>query len=114
MKLDKDFWSKQILIAEFMAIAGFVICTVWFLVVPVFFYPNAEINLHAFTKAAGLEPITCINNDSDRDWNLSCTAKNKDRLIAISCGYMPWAKGCKINFGQLNQATPVQFSLFKE
>jgi hypothetical protein len=114
MKLDKDFWSMQILIAEVLAIAGFVICAVWFLVVPVVFYPNAEANLETFTHSAGLEAIACINGDSDRDWNLSCTAKNKDRLVAISCGYMPWSRGCKINFGQLNQSPPVQFSLFKE
>jgi hypothetical protein len=114
MKFDKDFWSMQILIAEVLAIAGFVFCTVWFLIVPVFYYGNAESNLHEFTTVAGLEPIGCINNDSDRDWNLSCTARNKDRLVAVSCGYMPWSKGCKINFGQLNQSPPVQFSLFKE
>ncbi|MEB3293172.1 MAG: hypothetical protein VKJ24_08420 [Synechococcales bacterium] len=69
--------------------------------------------LQEFSKAAGLEAISCINGDSDRDWNLSCTARNKDRLLAISCGYMPWSKGCKINFGQFNPP-PVQFSLFKE
>lgn len=114
MKFDKDFWSIQILIAEVLAIAGFVVCAIWFLVVPVFYYGNAETNLHEFTQVAGLEAIGCINNDSDRDWNLSCTARNKDRLVAVSCGYMPWSKGCKINFGQLNQSPPVQFSLFKE
>jgi hypothetical protein len=114
MKFDKDFWSMQILIAEVLAIAGFVICAIWFLVVPVFFYQNAEVNLKTFTAAANLEPIGCINGDSDRDWNLSCTARNKERLLAVSCGYMPWSKGCKINFGQSNQSPPIQFSLFKE
>jgi hypothetical protein len=114
MKLDKDFWSMQILIAEVLAIAGFLICAVWFLVVPVFYYQNAEINLKAFTTVASLEPIGCINGDSDRDWNLSCTARNKERLFAVSCGYMPWSKGCKVNFGQPNQSSSVQFSLFKE
>jgi hypothetical protein len=114
MKFDKDFWSKQILIAEVLAIVGFVVCAIWFLVVPVFFYSNAEANLKHFASAAGLEAVDCINGDSDRDWNLSCTARNKDRLLAVSCGYMPWAKGCKINIGQNQQSQPIQFSLFKE
>lgn len=62
----------------------------------IIFAGNAEENLAIYSKAAGLTPIQCSNQDSDDDGYVSCDAKAADgQTVSLDCGYMPFAKGCK-------------------
>ncbi|MBE9211726.1 hypothetical protein IQ247_03170 [Plectonema cf. radiosum LEGE 06105] len=54
-------------------------------------------NLINFSKQAELKPGECVNQDSDNNGYVDCTAKDeKAQLISLECAYDKRGKSCKI------------------